>query len=169
MCSCLRVGESNSRRLYRWGFLYTTKHTTKPQIFGFQGIFRPSRVNNKCHCNNVWLKVFYDFSCSGLNLGACFRATYRCEQEPFFFPVCLNSDQTFSLHQKKAVTLPLSLLSSPLLFPSTSIMPNDTRPHHRKIHSHRSSGPSRGRHNYSWGGNIGDKFHVCFSSAALWR
>lgn len=76
-----------------------------------------------------------------------------CKEKAFFIHVTLTSGivtedlaRHFLLTGKKktqktaAVPLPLLPFSPPSL-PSL-IMPNDTRPHHRKIHSHRSPRPA---------------------------
>lgn len=67
--------------------------------------------------------------------------TSRRELKSSLIHVCLNSGQTFSLRQEKEKKGALSppLLPSALLPPL--IMLDDTRPHRRKIHSHRSPGP----------------------------
>lgn len=64
------------------------------------------------------------------------------EHKPSLIHVCLKPGQTFSLRlerEREKKALSLSLLPSALLPPL--IMSDDTRPHRRKIHSHRSLGP----------------------------
>lgn len=95
-----------------------------------------------CHAKQP-VHTLTDGSVFMLNLTALW-----CQQKLLFIHACPTSGIITEdlvrhfLPNRKTAAVPHPLLPSSPSSPPSLIMPNDTRPHHRKIHSHRSLSPA---------------------------